>query len=278
MTWRDRAAILLARARMPLLYAAVALLLVGGLVGLSFWIRLAVFVVALAIVYRIGTPRGAPVEVDPPVAGRWRPVRSPADGVPSHGLHAYAQTYAFDLLDATDTVTVNAWSPFTRPPDDYASFGAPVHAVADGTVVRVSQWQRDHRSRDSIPALGLFIAESFLRELLGPAGVLGNHVVLDLGDGTFAVYAHLRSGSARVARGDRVAAGSVLAECGNSGNSTQPHLHFQVQDRRSTLIAAGRPVTFRAARDSTGRPLDVPKAEQVVQFDPPRPREPFLRL
>ena len=84
--------------------------------------------------------------------------------------------------------------------------------------------------------------------------MLGNHVVLDLGDGVDAVLAHLRRGSLRVAKGQRVTAGEQVAECGNSGNSTEPHLHFQLMDHHSVLFAAGLP--FRLDRfevDGTGQ-------------------------
>jgi murein DD-endopeptidase MepM/ murein hydrolase activator NlpD len=96
------------------------------------------------------------------------------------------------------------------------------------------------------------------RELLGPGRILGNHVVLDLGGGVYAALAHLRRGSVRVRPGDRVAAGQKLAACGNSGNSTEPHLHFQLMDHPSVLLAAGPPVAFDhyqvAGADHTGLP------------------------
>jgi murein DD-endopeptidase MepM/ murein hydrolase activator NlpD len=95
------------------------------------------------------------------------------------------------------------------------------------------------------------MAEGSLRELTGPSRVLGNHVVLDLGDGVYAVLAHLRHGSLRVAKGQRVRAGQQVAECGNSGNSTEPHLHFQLMDHRSVLFAAGR---HRPGRGAGQRP------------------------
>jgi murein DD-endopeptidase MepM/ murein hydrolase activator NlpD len=71
--------------------------------------------------------------------------------------------------------------------------------------------------------------------------------VLDLGDGVYAALAHLRRGSLRVRPGDRVAAGQQLAACGNSGNSTEPHLHFQLMDHPSVLLATGLPLRFGQA-------------------------------
>jgi murein DD-endopeptidase MepM/ murein hydrolase activator NlpD len=58
----------------------------------------------------------------------------------------------------------------------------------------------------------------------------GNHVVLDLGSGEYAVLAHLNAGSVAVEVGDRVAAGQRIGRCGNSGNTSEPHLHFHLQD------------------------------------------------
>ena len=112
--------------------------------------------------------------------------------------------------------------PAFRSPEDFPAFGRPVLAPADGLVVRVHGRERDHRSRSSWPSLLYLFAEGSLRELTGPGRVLGNHVVLDLGDGVYAVLAHLRRGSLRVTKGQRVAAGEQVAECGNSGNSTEP--------------------------------------------------------
>jgi murein DD-endopeptidase MepM/ murein hydrolase activator NlpD len=99
-------------------------------------------------------------------------------------------------------------------------------------------------------------------------------VVLDLGGGVYAVLAHLRRGSLLVAKGQRVTAGQQVAECGNSGNSTEPHLHFQVMDHPSVLFAAGLP--FRLARyevegraeagvPASGRPFPVGAPHQAVE-------------
>ena len=264
---RDRIGVLAARLRMPLLHLAVALVLVDVLVPrveVPAWVTLPLFALGLALVYGIGAAGGPPVTVGPPVAGTWQAVHTPADRIPSHGLHAYAQTYALDLTVPRDDRT-SRWWPVTRPPDAFPAFGRPVLAVRDGTVVRTADWQRDHRSRDSLPGIAFVLAEGVLRELLGPTGLLGNHVVVEHDDGTCATYAHLRQGSVRVEAGRRVETGQVLADCGNSGNSTEPHLHFQVQDRRSLLIAAGLPVRFTDV-DDDGAPVDLPPGDHPVRF------------
>ncbi|MFF7179723.1 peptidoglycan DD-metalloendopeptidase family protein [Streptomyces sp. NPDC008121] len=190
-----------------------------------------------------------PVEVDPPVAGRWSALNSPADRTPSHGTHQYGQTYAIDIV-AEDEARPRprfAWLwPLARRTTDFPAFGAPLLAVADATVVHAEDGQRDHLSRNSLPAVVyLMLVESVVRVLAGARRVTGNHIVLDLGDGTYAMYAHLRRGSLTVAAGDRVTAGQELARCGNSGNSTEPHVHFQLMDGPDLDTARGVPFTWR---------------------------------
>jgi murein DD-endopeptidase MepM/ murein hydrolase activator NlpD len=71
-------------------------------------------------------------------------------------------------------------------------------------------------------------------------------VIIDLGGGHFAFYAHFQPGSLRVKLGDRVKRGQVLGLVGNSGNSTEPHLHFHVSDANSPLATEGIPYVFDA--------------------------------
>ncbi|MEU8742656.1 M23 family metallopeptidase [Streptomyces parvulus] len=206
-----------------------------------------------------------PVEVGPPVSGRWSALNSPADRTPSHGIHAYGQTFAIDLVAEPGPGARPGFRvlwPLARRNRDFPAFGAPLLAVADATVVRARDTQRDHLSRTSLPALlYLMVLEGSVRELAGVRRIIGNHVVLDLGDGTHALYAHVRRGSLAVREGDRVAAGQVLAHCGNSGNSTEPHVHFQLMDGPDPDTARGVPFTWRG--------IGVPRNGEI--FEAPSP-------
>ncbi|MEU6166338.1 M23 family metallopeptidase [Streptomyces tanashiensis] len=213
---------------------------------------------------RIGAaPPREPVEVDPPVTGRWSALNSPADRTPSHGTHQFGQTYAIDIVreDEARPRPSFAWLwPVVRRSEDFPAFGAPLLAVADGTVVHAEDGQRDHLSRGSLPALlFLMLVEASVRGLSGARRVTGNHLVLDLGDGTYAMYAHLRRGSLAVRAGDRVVAGQELARCGNSGNSSEPHVHFQLMDGPDLDTARGVPFSWRGVGvPGNGVTFDVP--------------------
>ncbi|WP_050494915.1 M23 family metallopeptidase [Streptomyces griseus] len=254
---------------------------------------LALMVATMSLQARAAVPRGEPgppVEVAPPVTGRWKALNSPADKVPSHGTHAYGQTYAIDIVAEPETAEGEApgrpgadpaprpeagpvTRPVPRPEADpaprpevgpvtrpafrlfwpvvrrnraFPAFGAPLLAVADATVVVASDGQRDHLSRNSLPALAyLMLAEATVRSIAGAQRIIGNHVILDLGGGTYAVYAHLRRGSLRVRAGDRVRAGQEIGHVGNSGNTTEPHLHFHLMDGPDPDAARGVPFTWR---------------------------------
>lgn len=139
--------------------------------------------------------------------------------------------------------------------------------MADGTVVRADDGQRDHLSRTSLPALlYLMLVEGSVRELAGVRRIVGNHMVLEAADGTYALYAHVQRGSFTVREGDRVRAGQVLARCGNTGNSTEPHVHFQLMDGPDPDTARGVPFTW------TG--IGVPRNGEVFDVPEPVPASP----
>ncbi|MFD3688096.1 M23 family metallopeptidase [Nocardiopsis sp. NPDC058631] len=227
--------------------AALAVFLVLGTLTLLFG-RLA----------RRNTPPEA-VEVAPPLSGAWLAMNSPADRVPSHGTRAYGQEYAIDVLTDSEERPAFGWWPPVRHNRDFPTFGEPLLAVADAVVVHARDHRRDHLSRNSYPALAYLLVEGAVRSLGGAGPVVGNHVVLDLGGGVFALYAHVRRGSLKVREGDRVRTGQTLALCGNSGNSTEPHLHFQLMDRADPDLGQGIPFTWRGVGvPANGERFEVP--------------------
>jgi hypothetical protein len=246
--------------------AGIVLVFTEALHGIDWLWKPAAVSIVLGVVLHFVPGKGSdrtPIPLRSPVSGRWVPVNSPADRVPSHGTHELGQTYAIDLVYAPDPDA--QWKsmvgyPLAARPETFPAFGRPVTAPADGVVVRASGWQRDHWSRNSWPALVYLLIEGMVfRSLLSlvtlSAGrfVLGNHVVIDLGDGVHAVFAHLRRGSLRVAKGDRVQAGDPIGEVGNSGNSSEPHLHFHLMDGPRPIVASGLPFTIEYEQDGEPR-------------------------
>lgn len=204
------------------------------------------------------------VELDLPFAGTWLVQNSPARRVPSHGTHLFATTYAIDFVAvrgrSTAGVRDRRTALGTEPPERFHAFGLPVLAPAAGTVIAVHDGEPDHEARRSpVALLGYALTQASRARRGGPA-LAGNHVVLALDDrAAYVVLAHLRAGSVAVRPGQRVATGDEVGRCGNSGNSTQPHVHVQVMDGPDPRVARGVPLAFRGYRERVrgGRAVHV---------------------
>lgn len=114
-------------------------------------------------------------------------------------------------------------------------YGAPVLAVADATVAAVRDGIEESERISQHPRHDLDRAA-------------GNYVTLELSDGRYVLYEHLRPGSLTVKRGERVRRGQVIGELGFSGDSTGPHLHFHVSDAAVPLAGEGIPYAFEGFR------------------------------
>lgn len=200
-----------------------------------------------------------------PFRGTWLARNSPARRVPSHGTRLFATTYAIDFVavDGRRTAATRDWRTLlaTEPPERFVAFGLPVLAPAAGTVVSVLDGEPDHEARRSQLALLPYALTQAGRIRGGAAAIAGNHVVLELAaGGAFVLLAHLRRGSVAVRPGEQLSEGRLLGGCGNSGNSTQPHVHLQAMDSPDAGHASGLPVEFRSYRvhpRSGGAPLEV---------------------
>jgi murein DD-endopeptidase MepM/ murein hydrolase activator NlpD len=121
----------------------------------------------------------------------------------------------------------------TKSNTNFYCYGADVLAVANA---RVSALVDSFSDNEGSSARG--------DRAITLDNIVGNYLILDLGHGRFALYAHLQKGSMNVRLGDTVKAGQVLALLGNSGNSDAPHLHFQMMDTNSPMGAEGLPYAF----------------------------------
>ncbi len=200
----------------------------------------------LAIDYYFGTYAtftGAEVAVDPspaisigsPLRGsNWLAAQGCCDELTSHrgavipinGSLYVPERFAIDFvqLDRENRL-------FTGPVDrlsSYPYYGVPVYAVADGVIVSAQDGAADE-TPGRLPS-GKTLAT-----------LPGNYIVLDIGSGHFAFYAHLKPASLRVKTGDRVRQGDVLGLLGNTGNTSNPHLHFHVMNGPSPLASSSLP-------------------------------------
>jgi murein DD-endopeptidase len=180
-----------------------------------------------------------PRVIAPPLQGdRWLAANGP-DNSTAHrralialaGQGRISQRYAIDWIQLNDDG--RTWKDDPLKNANYRCYGSHALAVADGIVAD---------THDGVPENvpgATSRAVAITPETLG-----GNFILLDIGQGAFAYYAHLQPGSLKVKRGDTVKRGQVLGLVGNSGNSTEPHLHFHLADRNAAIDSEGLPYAF----------------------------------
>jgi hypothetical protein len=188
-------------------------------------------------------------ELTLPFRGTWRAEMSPARRLPSHGTHLFATTYAIDFVavQGRRSAATRDWRTAfsTEPPERSFAFGQPILAPAGGRVVRIHDGEADHEARRSPVARASYALSQAERARGGAGALAGNHIIIERDGGGYVVLAHLLAGSIRVEDGERVAVGHEVGRCGNSGNSTQPHVHVQVMDSPDPFAARGVPIAFR---------------------------------
>ncbi|MFD1884576.1 M23 family metallopeptidase [Paenibacillus wenxiniae] len=126
-----------------------------------------------------------------------------------------AQRYAYDFVQLKDGMS---YSGDPKLNQSYHAFGQPALAPADGTVINVVN----------------NIADNEPVGKMNPAQPSGNMVIIQHGD-EYSMLAHLEKGSVTVQKGDKVKRGQEIGKIGNSGNSSEAHLHFQVSDQPDLL-------------------------------------------
>jgi hypothetical protein len=187
------------------------------------------------------------VVVDFPLRGEWTVERTPAHRIPSHGTDILGQRYAYDFIRTDDRGHVHParslrWLLVGGRTQDCYGWGQSVHAAMAGEVVAAidGQPERDrlHVVRESWMALKTARAYGSGARRIDPARLAGNHVIVR-GEEAYALYAHLAPGSLLVRPGQHVSAGEELGRVGHTGNSTAPHLHFQLMDSADAPIANG---------------------------------------
>ena len=147
-----------------------------------------------------------------------------------------AQRFAHDFVKVASGNTHRGNS---RALDDYYCWNEKILAPAEGRVVAAV---------DGLPDQAIGTTNTAQPD--------GNHVILDLGNDEYALLAHLRQGSVRVKSGEQVSAGTELGRCGNSGNTSEPHLHFHLQNHPRFGEGDGLPAFFRDYV-ADGKPVQI---------------------
>lgn len=200
------------------------------------------------------------VDLDFPFRGDWVVRNSPADRVPSHGTIAFASAHAIDFVPVTDGRTApvklaTLWRP--EPPDAFPGFGRALLAPLNGVVVGVHDGEPDHDAFRGLRSIGYALGQRG-RAARGWRALAGNVVLIEGAEGVVVAVCHLRRHRVRVVEGQTVSVGDLIGECGNSGNSTEPHVHVQAMTGRDPKTAGAEPVSFRGRLPRNGEVVRIP--------------------
>ena len=183
------------------------------------------------------------------------------------GPHRFVTNAMNGTLDPSETFAIDwvqvdahglAYRTDGKKPEDWYCYGADILAVAPGTVVEVVR-DLPNVTPGKNPE-GLTIAQ-----------IAGNRVIIDMGSGYYAMYAHFAPGSITLHVGDHVQQGQKLGLLGNTGNSSAPHLHFQVMDRPSSLDDTSLPFVFEHMNLEGRVPLDLAVLDENTDKKIPLP-------
>ena len=192
------------------------------------------------VVARIPTSEAKPPVLGPPLGpGIWlasegccRDFTHHRHGlVPVNGNLAVAQRFAIDFFRLDDQF--RTWVGDPSKLDSYLSYGQPILAAADGVVVNALDGLPDQSPPQPPP--------------IPPINeTVGNHVIVRIAPDVYILYAHMKPGSVLVSTGQRVRRGQALGRIGTSGNSTTPHLHFQILTTATFFPSDSTPYVFEA--------------------------------
>jgi Peptidase family M23 len=214
-----------------------------------------------------------PIVVAPPLRGQWiagDSVNNLPDAAHRRAVliddgHAWlAQRFAIDWVQIE---TVNGAATTFKGPEDknesYFCYDQPIYSVAPGKVVEASDGMAEN-----VPHSGKYaVAIDF-------NNAAGNHVVVEIAPHRYVLYAHMRPGTVQVKPGDRVRTGQVLGHVGNTGSSTEPHLHMHIDDQPSFLAGNGVPYEFTEGEASGPIKADV-SSPTAIHLGPIGPEHPF---
>lgn len=165
-----------------------------------------------------------------PFSGEWVVANGGVTEKTSHSWEIPTQRYAYDFI-ILDEAGKSFEGDETRA-DSFYCYGKDILAPADGIIVELGVGNPDSEITKE------------RRAACNAHDIRGNYILISHSDNEYSLFAHLKPDSALVSVGQSVKRGEKLAECGNSGNTSEPHLHFQIQLGKSFYSSPGLPIEF----------------------------------
>lgn len=187
-----------------------------------------------------------------PFDGLWIVANGGITKETSHSWNICSQRYAYDFYIQENGRTFRNNG---KKLNDYLCYGEPVLAAVNGTVVEIQDLFEDTPIGESGEAI------------CSASDVRGNYIIIQHSKREYSMTAHIKRGSFCVKEGEKVRRGQQIACCGNSGNTSEPHIHFQVQQGKSFLLSASLPIKFERIKNHTTKEnSDIRRGDLVENF------------
>ncbi len=189
-----------------------------------------------------------------PFSSKWLVINGGTDKATSHSWGIPTQRYAYDFF-ITDKEG-KTFSGDNKKVENYYCYGKNILAPANGEIVSFAS----HHPDSNVYGDGRVDCKAH--------DIRGNHIIIRHNKKEYSLIAHLKPDSIKVQKGQKVKQGQVIAQCGNSGNTTEPHIHFQMNNGKNFFTTAGLPIKFKNVivnKDGKTRPEDYIGKGQLVE-------------
>ena len=171
-----------------------------------------------------------------PFEGAWTVANGVTVKETSHSWNICPQRYAYDFFIEENGQSFQGSG---KDVNDYLCYGKPILSPADGVVVELKNQFEDTPISENQEVL------------CSSSDVRGNYIVIQHSSHEYSTIAHIKKDSFCVKPGDKISRSQLIARCGNSGNTSEPHIHFQIQQGKSFLFSAGLPIWFINLKNHT---------------------------
>lgn len=165
-----------------------------------------------------------------PFQGEWLVVNGGVNKELSHSWELNSQRYAYDFVMIDSEM--NSFLGDSKTLTSYYCYGKDILSPADGKVIKVYDKCKESEIMPN------HTTDPLIRD------IRGNYIVIQHAKNEYSVLAHLKRGSITVKEGEIVKRLQKIAQCGNSGNTSEPHLHFQIQNGKSFFYSEGKKIRF----------------------------------
>ena len=208
------------------------------------------------------------ITIDFPLRGVWVTPNTPGIKIPSHGIDMYGETYAYDFVgvgenEKTDkfykTSVISYLVNGVRLEKCYGG-GSEIYAPFDGEVISIEDGVTERNPVNIVNDLkyAIKITKEFKSGKAEYKDVAGNYIIMKYSKNVYALFAHMQKNSIEVKPGEKIKKGQVLGKIGHSGNSTAPHLHFQLMDNADPIESKGILCNFSNYEEfRNGRWIDI---------------------